>query len=136
MPRPKSDTDLIAAIRGGNLAAFSEIVSRYQQVVCAVAFSACGSRALSEDVAQDTFVAAWKNMDKLHDEKKLKGWLCSIARNKAKDALRKRHRETLVKDDSEEFRTQESDAPSPFQRAASVEEESQVWSALKELPES
>jgi RNA polymerase sigma factor (sigma-70 family) len=139
MPRHRADTDLIASIRSGDLNAFTEIVERYQQVVCAVAFSACGRRSLSEDVAQETFVSAWKNIDKLEDSSKLRSWLCSIARNRARDALRKRRREVLTENgdgESEEFTTTQSDAPSPLEETVSLEEEQQLWHALKGIPES
>jgi RNA polymerase sigma factor (sigma-70 family) len=136
MPKDRADTDLVASVRGGDLNAFSEIVSRYQQVVCAVAFSACGSHALSEDVAQETFVVAWKKISELEDSHRLRGWLCSIARNRARDILRKRRREVLKPDgESEDFPTTESDAPSPLQNAVSLEEEQRLWEALEAIPE-
>lgn len=136
--RPRADTDLIAAVTAGNLGAFEEVVERYQQVVCAVAFSACGNRALSEDVAQETFVSAWKNIGMLQDHAKLKGWLCSIARNRARDALRKRHREVLTNEgdgESHEFATTEDDAPSPLDNTVSIEQEQRLWHALQGVPD-
>ncbi len=136
--RADTDCDLVSDLQRGDLAAFSEIVVRYQQVVCAVAFSACGRQALSEDVAQDTFVAAWKNIAKLEDSAKLKSWLCSIARNRARDALRKRRREVLsdgTEDSAVEFQTTECSRPSPLDRASTAEEEQQVWEALNAIPD-
>ena len=69
--------------------AFGEIVRRYQNLVSAVTYSITGNRQESEDLAQETFIMAWKSMDKLRDIEKLPAWLCGIARNLANDWVRK-----------------------------------------------
>ena len=55
----RSDAELLEASRRGERDAFGALIERYQGVVCAVSYSRTGDRALSEDVAQDTFIAAW-----------------------------------------------------------------------------
>ena len=45
--------------------AFGEIVRRYQNLVSAVTYSITGNRQESEDLAQETFIMAWKDMEKL-----------------------------------------------------------------------
>src|SRR5947208_2913457 len=77
-----NDTDLVTASRAGDRDAFGEIVSRYQSLVCSVAYSATGGLAQSEDLAQETFVAAWKSLGHLNDPSRLRSWLCGIARNR------------------------------------------------------
>ena len=49
-----------------------------------------GDRALSEDIAQETFVAAWRSLSTLRDPTKLGEWLRGIARNLARKARRER----------------------------------------------
>ena len=58
-----TDAELVEASRRGERDAFGVLVSRYQDVVCAVSFSSTGNWALSQDVAQDTFIAAWRQLN-------------------------------------------------------------------------
>src|SRR4051812_33604630 len=55
LPIHAPDADLWQEVRRGGVLAFETLVSRYQSLVSAVAFNACGDLALSEDVAQETF---------------------------------------------------------------------------------
>ncbi|MFN7139975.1 MAG: RNA polymerase sigma factor, partial [Limisphaerales bacterium] len=77
----------------GDRDAFAKIVRRYQSLVCSLAYSATGSLSESEDLAQETFLAAWKQLQHLRDPSRLRSWLCQIARNHIYDALRKQGRE-------------------------------------------
>lgn len=126
-----SDTELIQASQAGQLPAFRHVVERYQNLVCAVAFSATGDRALSEDIGQETFVAAWTSLSTLHDPAKLKGWLCGTARNLSKMALRKRRREVV---DTEGLDGQTDDV-SALDEIIDAEQAIAVRTALAEVPE-
>lgn len=126
----RSDAELLAATRRGERAAFGALVERYQGVVCAVTYSRTGDRALSEDVAQDTFLAAWRQLDQLREVGRLRAWLCGIARNLARKARRKTSREALVSPANEPV----SDAD-PFERVSEHQSEALVRSALDRVPE-
>ena len=76
-----NDAELVVESLSGNRDAFGQIVSRYQSLVCSLAYSATGSLGQSEDLAQETFVAAWKQLADLREPEKLRAWLCGIARN-------------------------------------------------------
>src|SRR5687767_13942157 len=95
----KSDAELVEASRRGEREAFGTLVSRYQDVVCAVSFSSTGNWALSQDVAQDTFIAAWNQLGQLRETGRLRSWLCGIARNLARKARKRTDREDVVDDD-------------------------------------
>ena len=75
-----SDADLWRLVLEGNTSAFEVLVRRHQSLVSAVAFSACGNLALSEDVAQETFWTAWRHRASLEQPGRLNSWLCGIAR--------------------------------------------------------
>ena len=83
------DEELWALVRQGSVPAFEAVVRRYQSVVSAVAYNACGNLALSEDVAQETFWAAWRERAAIEQPGRLRAWLCGIARNLGKNAWRK-----------------------------------------------
>ena len=74
-----NDAELVSGTLAGNRDAFSHIVSRYQSLICSLAYSATGSLGQSEDLAQETFIAAWKGSRTLREPEKLRSWLCSIA---------------------------------------------------------
>lgn len=70
------------------------VIERYHLAVDAVAFSTVRDRAIADDVTQDAFVSAWRQLGELRDRSRLPAWLCGIARNLARDACKRRRRET------------------------------------------
>ncbi|MDQ3367982.1 MAG: RNA polymerase sigma factor [Myxococcota bacterium] len=125
----KSDVELVEASRRGEHEAFGHLVERYQDVVCAVSYSSTGDQGLSEDVAQDTFIAAWRQLDRLRDVVRLGPWLCGIARNLGRKAHKRRRREQILED--------EHLAPggNPFDAAVRGDVERVVRDALARIPE-
>src|SRR3954447_13771061 len=87
------DSELVKQSLAGNRDAFGRIVARYQSLLCSLAYSATGSLNQSEDLAQETFLAAWKQLAGLREPQKLRSWLCGIARNLTYDSLKKQGRE-------------------------------------------
>ncbi|HEX4455153.1 MAG TPA: sigma-70 family RNA polymerase sigma factor [Kofleriaceae bacterium] len=124
-----SDAELVDASRKGDRAAFGEVIARYQRTVFAVGYSATNDRALGEDVAQDTFVAAFHQLDQLREVSRLREWLCGIARNLARQARRIRAREDEIDD------AQPDPAATPFDAATERERDSVVAAALASMPE-
>src|ERR1700691_2921066 len=84
----QGDSELVSASRTGSREAFRQIVERYQGLICSLAYSATGSVAVSEDVAQETFISAWKDLDALREPGSLRSWLCGIARNQIRRRAR------------------------------------------------
>ena len=87
-----ADAELVIQTREGNREAFGQIVSRYQTLICSLAYSATGSLGQSEDLAQETFITAWKHLRHLREPGKLRAWLCGIARNRISNCLRREGR--------------------------------------------
>src|SRR2546426_12142191 len=87
-----NDAELVERSRTGDREAFGRIVERYQSLICALTYSACGNLQASEDLAQVTFITAWCRLRDLREPAKLKSWLCSIARNAAVDSFRQQRR--------------------------------------------
>jgi DNA-directed RNA polymerase specialized sigma24 family protein len=54
-----NDRELVERSLNGDRGAFGRIVERYQSLICAVTYSATGDVSRSEDLAQETFLAAW-----------------------------------------------------------------------------
>ena len=131
-----NDAELVRQSLTGNREAFGQIVARYQSLVCALAFSATGSLSQSEDLAQETFVAAWKQLADLREPEKLRSWLCRIARNLTYDALRQQGREPSHRAESlEEIAEAHSPEPLPTEQTISNEEQAILWRSLEKIPE-
>ncbi len=131
-----SDADLVTQSRNGNRDAFSRIVGRYQSLICSLAYSATGNLSQSEDLAQDTFLTAWKQLGTLHEPDKLRGWMCAIARNLINNSLRKQGREpTFHAEPLEDNSEHSSFGPLPREETISREEETILWRSLEQIPE-
>lgn len=87
------DDAVILAAAGGDSSAFAKVVDTYRAAICSVALAIVGDLATSEDVAQEVFVAAWRRLNELRNPQSVGPWLRQITRNRANDALRKRHRD-------------------------------------------
>jgi RNA polymerase sigma factor (sigma-70 family) len=131
-----SDSALVLASLTGNREAFERIVARYQTLICSLAYSGTGNISLSEDLAQETFIAAWKQLATLREPQKLRSWLCGIARNRIYDALKKQGREPSHAAEPLDA-VHESPAPElpPLNLAMSKEEEAILWRAIERIPE-
>jgi len=131
-----SDADLVARCLVGNSDAFGQIVSRYQSLICSLTYSATGSLGESEDLAQETFITAWKHLRHLREAPKLRAWLCGIARNRIRNFLRREGREPVRKAETIDAEHESvAHDPIPADHAISKEEASILWRSLERLPE-
>lgn len=65
----------------GDTGAYAALVKQYQKMVHAVAFRMTGSLADAEDLTQETFLRAFRQLDSFRHESKFSTWLCQIAVN-------------------------------------------------------
>ncbi|MBS0661830.1 MAG: RNA polymerase sigma factor [Verrucomicrobia bacterium] len=128
------DRLLVKRHLAGDGEAFRQIVERYQGAVCAVAYSACGDLARSEDVAQEAFVAAWKQLPQLREPEKLRAWLCGITRNLAHAALRRAGRIPTARA-GEISPDLPAEGAGPQELAVGADEAALMWGALAGLPD-
>lgn len=132
----RNDAELVAQSLAGDRQAFGQIVARYQSLVCALAYSATGSRSHSEDLTQETFLAAWQKLRDLHEPGRLCAWLCGIARNVIHGDLRRLGRQpahaAATLDAAPELASAE---PLPTAQAVSNEELAILWREVGRLPE-
>lgn len=107
-PAAPADAALIlAVIEGDDRIAFAELVRRHQSRVRTVLRRlAKGDAGLAEDLAQETFVLAWRNIRKFRFEARFSTWLYRIAFNAWRSEARKKHEVLLEIDD-------DSPPPSP-----------------------
>ena len=135
-PAIECDAALIESSLTGDRDAFGQIVARYQSPICALAYSACGNVARSEDLAQEIFIITWRKLSSLREPSRFKAWLYGIARNRINNAFRQQNRNAVTAAQSLED-TEEQICPldEPDERAISKEEETILWHVLSGMPE-
>jgi RNA polymerase sigma-70 factor (ECF subfamily) len=89
---PAIDRSLIDRARTGDLDAFESIVRARMDAVYRLTAAILGDEADAADAAQETFVAAWRELPRLRDAARFEPWLQRIAVNAARQSLRGRRR--------------------------------------------
>lgn len=87
-----ADATLVDKMRNGDEAAFREIVRRYHDRLVRLAESTVGSRAVAQEVTQDTWLAVLRGVDRFEGRSSFKTWLFNILLNRARSAAHKESR--------------------------------------------
>src|SRR5262249_57465128 len=85
--------EVTARARRGDQEAFRQIFDRYSRPVISFIYDMVGRRDLAEELAQETFVRAYRSLGALKDEARLSTWLFGIAKNVARESLRARFKD-------------------------------------------
>jgi RNA polymerase sigma factor (sigma-70 family) len=92
---PAIDRSLIDRARNGDLDAFESIVRARMDAVYRLTAAILGDEADARDAAQETFVAAWRQIRRLRDPDRFEAWLQRVAVNAARQSLRSRGRRRI-----------------------------------------
>ncbi|MEQ8541977.1 MAG: sigma-70 family RNA polymerase sigma factor [Coleofasciculus sp. D1-CHI-01] len=145
-PEKLSNYDLILRCQDGitpDRAAFAELLRRYQSHVEKVLYHLAPDWQDRPDLAQEVWIRVYRNIKRLKEPVKFKGWLSRITTNLFYDELRKRKRVAppLSLDaprrmgDGEMDWEIAADGPSPEDNMATREFYAQLREAIKDLPE-
>ena len=91
---------LISRSQGGDVNAFNQLVLHYQQTIYNMIVRMLGDRDTAADVAQDTFIAAFRAIQSFRGGSSFRAWLLRIASNQACDHWRRAHRHPIDSLDS------------------------------------
>jgi RNA polymerase sigma-70 factor (ECF subfamily) len=133
-----TDEQLVELAVSQDREAFGEIVRRWERKIFALCFGMLGREDDARDAAQETFIAAYRNLANFRGEAKVSSWLHRIAVNQCLTVKRRqktRSEEYLDDDDGSEERT--FIAPlhnSPARKAEQVERLKLVRTAVGSLP--
>lgn len=94
MAVPEDEARCVELALAGNGPAFAWLFQRYNAALCTYLARLVGNNDVGRDLAQETFVHAWKSLPCLSGELRFKPWLYRIATNMARSHLR---RERLVR---------------------------------------
>ena len=92
MEASDADADAVARFRAGDEGAFRILVERHSRAVFRLAYRMTGNEQDAEDVVQDAFLKAYRNLGRFEDRSRFASWLHRIAANCAYDVLRARAR--------------------------------------------
>lgn len=93
----RAEDEMIAAILAGQTQLYHELIRPYERSVYLMALSYMKNEADAEDVAQEAFIKAFKNLSTFRAEARFSTWLISITLNEARSRLR---RQALIRMES------------------------------------
>jgi RNA polymerase sigma-70 factor (ECF subfamily) len=104
---------LVQSAQQGDIAAFEQLIKRYDRNVFRIAQHITQNREDAEDVVQDAFLKAYQKLDQFQGNSKFYTWLVRIAVNEALMRLRKRKTDKTVSMD-DEVETEDGAMPREF----------------------
>ena len=87
-----NESELIQAARGGDEAAFEQLVRLHEKKIYNLCLRMCGSSEDAAEAAQDTFLALWRGLEGFREDAALSTWLYRLASNACIDLLRRSKR--------------------------------------------
>ena len=129
---PADERELVRRVLSGDREAFRLVVLRYQQPLAELVYRQTGDRAAVEDVVQETFLRAYRALDRFDPRWRLSTWLSRIALNTARDLGRRKKVRDAAEPNDLALRATPDD---PADRVARNEAASSVTQALATLPD-
>ena len=134
------DAEAVAQARAGNADAFRRLVERHSRNVFRLAYRMTRNEHDAEDVVQEAFLRAYRNLDRFEERAHFGSWIYRIAANCAYDALRARERRqehadpVTIDDTSNGPATQlASEAPAPDRLVFGGEVRRRVAQAMRRM---
>ena len=134
-----TDFAAVSRARGGDTDAFRDLVQRHSRAIFRVAYRMTGNEHDADDVVQETFLRAYRQIDRFEERANFGTWLHRIAVNCSLDLLRSRSRHEKHRiannddEDGEMTREFESTDPQPDRLLLSSELKQHVIKALERL---
>ena len=132
MPVP-SDAKLVQSARSGDEKAFETLVEKNRVRIYTTISGFIGNLQDREDIAQETFINAYRNLHQLSKPERFGSWLDAIALNQCRDWMRKNRVQTVPIDEVEENLPNSDD--SPEHRSVEAENRRIIAQAIETLPQ-
>ena len=127
------ENTLIYRAQTGDERAFTDLMREYYPFVYTIVIRMVDNAHDVEEVVQDTFFSAYRGLMQLEDAGKFKSWLAEIARNCARQWIRKRRINTVSLNDVDEGVLQTQD--SPDERLTRLEQQELIRRTMETLPQ-
>jgi RNA polymerase sigma-70 factor, ECF subfamily len=127
---------IVTQAQGGDKEAFGVIFEQHHRYIYKFIYAMLGDHAVAEELTQETFLGAYKNLHSLREEAALKTWLCSIAKNTVYKSFRSRKKEGKQSDEEvETLDLVDYKTPAPDDRLVNKELNGLIGAALAKLDE-
>ena len=133
---PRLAPDVVAAARG-DARAFARLVDATRVTVASIAFAIVRDVETSQEVAQDVYLAAWRDLGRLREPTSFLPWLRQLTRNRARHVLRGqlRLRRRVATGHADHLLAAAADpSPSAVERLVAEEERAALAAAIGALP--
>ena len=127
------DPDLVRAALGGSEQAFRELVHRYERPVFSVILRVIRDPSRAEELAQDTFVKAFRRLSTYAPERKFASWLLAIAHHTAVDEARRAGVRTQPLEETPQAHITQRDDETPARIAERRELADVLEAAIRQL---
>jgi len=133
-----SDNDLIKLIRQEDQERYREIIERYQGKLFAYIYRLIGAKEEAEDLLQDVFIKAYRNLNSYDLDRKFSSWIYRIAHNEAVNYIKRKYLKKFISwedvsstKDKLEIKSPEDGPEEIWSKKESVRE---VDEAIRKLP--
>ncbi len=139
----RRDAEAVNRTLGGDMAAYDELIERYQRRAVAVAYRLLGNIEDAMDVCQDAYVRAFKSLPTIQQPERFGAWLMRIVSNLSLNYRRGRRKDLSLAADDEDGGVHEGQLaghsarsdPGPGEAMQSAELEQAITAAMEALPE-
>jgi RNA polymerase sigma-70 factor (ECF subfamily) len=133
-----TDSELVILVREKDLERYAEIIERYQGKLFAYLYRLIGNKEEAEDLLQDVFIKAYKNLHSFDAERKFSSWIYRIAHNEAVNHIKRKYLKKFISledisstKDKLEASSSEGGADDLWERKEAIKE---VGDAVNRLP--
>ena len=128
-----TDAELVESARSGDEKAFEALVEKHRARIDATISSFITNAQDREDIAQETFISAYRNLHQLSNPDRFSYWLVTIAQNRCRNWLNKHRSQTIPIDEVDENLL--SSDNSPEREFIEAEQQQIIAQAIETLPE-
>jgi len=133
------DNGLIKLVRSGHPELYAEIVERYEKKLFSYIYRLVGNKEETEDILQNVFVKAYRNIKTFDIKRKFSSWIYRIAHNESINFLKKKNKKKFISWEdivaSKDKMETKSDEKSPIDIWIRKESAIEVQEALEKIPE-
>ena len=133
--RPLTDIELIEQAKRGDVAAYEELVRRYEELAFRTAYLVCGDAFEARDAAQEGFLRAWRALHRFRPGAEPRPWLLQIVANAARNRRRSGARRANLIVRAAQDRPIDPSVPSPEAEVLATEQRRELMSAVDRLRE-
>ena len=128
-----SDAELVQSAQSGDEGAFETLVKKYRIRIYAIISAFIDNPQDREDIAQETFINAYRNLHQLSKPERFGSWLDTIAQNQCRDWMRKNRGQTIPLDEVDANLLNADD--SPEHASIEAEQRQMIVQAIDALPQ-